>query len=197
MNESQLSALVASAGRHVQGNPGDWDFSSASFVASTLGAGAADPTVAPANALLIENAISQSNAAALKTPSAATDAPVSKTTPRDTVNSILTGLDIVAAIGDDITAIEKGGTAHLHWWGWEANLDEEATQALIHLLSIDVTKLGAVLAAFAAMSPMLAAVAGIMGIVSAALGSDVKNADQGNGVNMKGYLWVGLSVHAN
>jgi hypothetical protein len=104
---------------------------------------------------------------------------------------------LVGRIGDDIAAMHGGGcSAKLHWWGWEAQLDEKGTAALVDLLEMQVTKLGLILAAFSAEVPVLAAIGGILSLVSAVLGADIKAGDlNGKGVNLKGYLWVGLSVH--
>ena len=46
------------------------------------------------------------------------------------------------------------------------------------------------------VSPVFAAVGGILGIVATSVAGEVTSADTGNGVVMKGYLWVGIAVDA-
>ena len=213
MNENQLSSLVVTVSDSgvISGDPGDWAFNQVHFnlmkaavadVGGVGGGGAvaappANPNVTPAQAALINQAVVQSNAAATLTPAAATGEEVTSKTASSTIASVLTGLNVIADIGDDISNLEAGGKAHLHWWGWEASLDEVATQALIRLLGRDITELATVLAALAAIIPVAAAIGGCLGIVAAALAAQVNAADSNNphtGVSLKGYLWVGLSA---
>lgn len=209
MTNDQLSALIASTENDnlVSGDPGQWSFNppssvfanaNSSVIADVDGGGTAvaTPVVSPTQAL-VQNAVNQSNAAAATTPSAATDQDVTSQTPKSTIGSVISAVTTIGDIGDDIAALEKGGSAHLHWWGWEATLNEDATKALEHILGQDATGIAVALAALATIMPVAAAISGMLGIVAASLDGIIANADSGNGVNLKGYLWVGISVHGN
>ena len=214
MNAQQLSNIVTtvSDSQMISGNPGDWSLVPLQLamaaartvrsrvVSAAAGGGGAAAATAPAisagEAALITPALDKSNAAAVTTPSAAGGTPVTSNTPPSTIQQILQDLNVVGEIGADISALEGHGKAMLHWWGWEADLDETGTKALSHLLTTDMKDLAAVAAALAAISPVLAAVSGIISIVSGALAAEVSAGDAGNGVVIKGYLWVGIAVSA-
>jgi hypothetical protein len=208
MTNDDLSILIANTDAQslVTGDPGDWAFNPTPFIllsatANFGAAPAAAPTPAPTavaagQAQLVQQAVAQSNTAAATTPTAATDTDVTSKTPSSVIAN---GLSIITTIGDigaDVAALEAGGTAHLHWWGWEATLNESATQALNNILGKDVVGVAAAMAALASIIPVVAAISGILGIVSAALDADITGVDKGKGVNLKGYLWVGLHVTA-
>jgi hypothetical protein len=187
---------IASTSGMVSGTPGQWSVSAPAAPAGILYAAAA-PVIPTADGQLVQNAVDKSNNAAATTPAAASGTPVTSSTPPDKVTQVLTDLNVIGHIGDDLSAMEAHGVATLHWWGWEAKFDEPGTQALAHLLGTDMTQLSAVLAALSAISPVFAAVGGILGIVAGALAGEVNSADNGhNGVVMKGYLWVGIAVDA-
>jgi hypothetical protein len=224
INGKSLEDIISSAtGTLVVGEPGDWQLVHPATAAIAIHPAAAwaslDAPVAAtplagldaAQQVVVKAAVAKSVAAAAATPSAVTDgAPVNVAAPAvatvsatvgTSVGGIFSGLEAVGQIVGDIVAIHNGGAGKIHWWGWEATLNEPATQALLHLLSYDVPTVGTVLAAaFAAEVPVFAAISGILGIVSGLLGTEVKNADTATptkGVSMKGYLWVGLSVKSN
>jgi|HubBroStandDraft_2_1064218.scaffolds.fasta_scaffold196193_1 hypothetical protein len=199
MDTQQLSDIVTTVSNSpiIGGTPGEWHLVPLHLALATaqpVGGGSAAPVISPGATALLQQAIDKSNAAALTTPAAASGTPVTSNTSPSTIQSIMKGINFVGEIGADIAAMEKGGTATLHWWGWEANLNEAATQALDHLLTTDMKDLAVIAAALAAISPVLAAVSGIVSIVSAALEGDVTAADAGSGVVIKGYLWVGIDV---
>lgn len=210
MDVQQVSQIVSTVDRSglVSGLPGEWTLNSSHlimavnrhFAGPAVAAAPAGPSalaLAPATATIIQTAVDKSNAAASSTPAAGSGQPVSSQTPSDTVTSILQQLNVVANIAQDIQAIEGGGTAQLHWWGWEATLNEAATQGLLHLLGADMTSVSAIAAALIAVSPVLAAVGGILSIVSNTFAQEISSADSNhNGVNLKGYLWVALKATA-
>ncbi|RZU39262.1 hypothetical protein [Edaphobacter modestus] len=97
-------------------------------------------------------------------------------------------------IVEAIVAIQKGGKAHVDdvILGWHAELDEAATQALIHLLMSGVPRLAGLLALFTTQVPVIAAIAGIIAIIGPIIGNSVKSTDQGHGVVIMGTLWLGI-----
>jgi hypothetical protein len=208
MTNDDLSVLIANTDAQslVTGAPGNWAFNPTPFIllstTANLGlAPGAPPTPAPSGvaasqAQLVQQAVAQSNTAAVTTPAAATDTDVTSTTSPTVVSNALSIVTTIGDIGADISALEAGGTAHLHWWGWEATLNESATQALNNILGKDAIGVAAAMAALAPIIPVVAAISGVLGIVAAALDADITSVDKGKGVNLKGYLWVGLHVTA-
>lgn len=200
MDTQTLSTIVQTASNSgmITGTPGNWSVNTFPLVMTThIGAAAVAapaPAIPPAQAALITPAIVKSNAAAQSTPSAATGGPVTSNTPPTTITNVIGGLNVAGNIGADISKMEQNGVATLHWWGWEANLKEPGTQALLHLLTTDATGVCAILAALGAISPVCAAIGATIAILGASEAAQVKGADEGNGVVMKGYLWVGVDV---
>src|SRR5208283_539104 len=203
MNTQQLSSIVATISNSnlVVGMPGSWSLSTAASLpagsrSQAVIAAAPASTLLPGQVALAQAALSKSNAAAQVSPSATSANPVGASTPSGTIQSWLQDLNVVAAIGADISTMEQHGKVKLHWWGWEATWDEQGTKALEHLLATDMKDFTAVTAALATISPVLAAISGIISIVSGALASQISGADAGNGIVLHGYLWVGVDVKA-
>ena len=185
----------------VQGNPGTWTISSATTIHAFLGAqlavasGAPAPAVSAGDALIAQAAVIKSNAAAVATPKAASGNPTTASTAIGIITSFSNRYSNVVEIPAIIQKLEAGTTATLHWWGWEAKLNESATQALLELLGTDVPTLALILGSLAAISAPLAAVAAILGAVSTGLDTWIKQADTAkNGVIIDGYLWIGIWV---
>jgi hypothetical protein len=150
---------------------------------------------------VVQTAINQSNAAALTTPSAAsgnpTTANTSSTTISTIVNGVLGGIDGIESIPEDIKTLEQGTTGTLHWWGWEADLNETATKALEDLLANGSTGIATILTALTPISAPLAAVAAAIKLVAGGLDTAIENKDQGKGVTLEGKLWIDLVLTAN
>jgi len=218
MDTQQLATIVTtvSDSQMISGSPGEWSLVpfqlamaaerkgrmiAAAAAGPRAGAAAAAPALAPAisagDAALAQAAVIRSNAAAETTPAAAGGNTVSSNTPQTVIQTILQDLNVVGEIGADISRMEAGGKATLSWWGWELDLNEDATQAFNHLLTTDMKDLAVVAGALAAISPVLAAISGVISIVSGLLSAQVSAGDtNANGVIVKGYLWIGIAVSA-
>lgn len=193
MTEDQVIALANTPGLFA-GDPGNWMINQgdAGLVA---GGGEGVPALTPDQIDVVQNAVDKSNDAANTTPQAAQGELVTSDKPKDQIKATLGGifddLNVIEKIGDDVVALQKGGKASIHPWGWHATLDEPATQGLIDLLKIEIPKVGLIAAAFSAEVPVLAAVGGVLTIAGAGFGALVEDRDSGkNGVDIKGWLWV-------
>ncbi|RZU40134.1 hypothetical protein [Edaphobacter modestus] len=197
LTDTQTIALLAKIRPYICGTPGHWHYglpSSSLFAASVSTA----PALTDEEQQIVDRAIHLSNQAAQVTPSAASAIPVN-VTQADTdvqskVTNFLTDVVDVSKIVEDIVAIQKGGKAHVDGviLGWLAELDEAATQALIHLLTSGVPRLAGLLALFTTQVPVIAAIAGIIAIIGPIIGNSVTSTDQGYGLVIMGTLWLGI-----
>ena len=217
-NAQQSANLVQNVdtSQIILGTPGAWSVSLAHAViaaqplvaVAAAGAGraavAAGPVPAGAGPLsagqaaLVQSAVNQSNAAAATTPSAASGSATTANTPADTITKVAQGITSIASTPANIKQLEAGTTATLHWWGWELDLNESATQALEALLTTDIEGLMSIGTALAFVSAPLAAVSGIISAVAGALEKWISDEDGDDkaGVVIKGYLWVAVRVTA-
>jgi hypothetical protein len=219
-NANKLIGIVdkVSASQIVAGVPGAWSASLAHavFAAQKLPKGWGGKTLglmSPDEAALVHAAITRSNAGAAAVAGITPASPVTldagnttciaysaaraggPPTPEDIIGDIVKGLTNIADAEKNIKAIEQGGQATLHWWGWELKLKESATTAFESLLKTDIIGLASIATALAFISPVLAAVAGIVSAVSTGLDAWISAEDTAHaGVNIKGYLWVGIWV---
>lgn len=161
------------------------------------------PAAASSDNATIQAAIAKSNQAARITPQAValsddgpgTTSSKSSDDIKSVVGTYIDDLLVVGKIGDDIVGLQKYGSSKLHWWGWEAQITEDGMVPLLDLLGAETAKLGLIIAALASSIPVLAAIGGAIAIVGPILATDIKNGDTNNhGVNLTGYLWLGLSV---
>jgi hypothetical protein len=202
-NAEQTGNIVTNldTAQAVQGTPGAWTISSSITIHALLGAklavvgGGPAPTVTAGQALLAQAAVDKSNAAAASTTGAASGNPTTASTASGVITNIAQGLSNLADTPANIQQLEAGTTATLHWWGWEADLNESATQALLKLLGTDVAGLVSIATALAAISAPLAAIAAVVGAISTGFDVWITAEDtKKNGVIINGYLWVGISV---
>jgi hypothetical protein len=139
----------------------------------------------PTSATVIQNALTQSNAAKSTSPT-----PTGTSTP--VVGSTASDLNIIDSTKDDIDALEKGTVATLQWWGWTLTLTESATQALIRLIQTDFSGLWSIVNAFC---PVLSIFSALEAILTAGLDAWITNEDNAHGgVRIYGYLWIGVWV---
>jgi hypothetical protein len=159
--------------------------------------GAAEGPLTGGQAALVDAAIKNSNAAAVQTPSAASGQHTTADTLLDIINAAMKGLPIISATATDIETIEQGAKATLHWWGWTVELTNDGSKALDKLFNNDLGGLSAILAALTPISAPLAAVAAILGAITTGLSAWIETENKGNGVTLKGYLWIGVDVTSN
>ncbi len=212
-NAQQAQNIVnkINAALAVQGGPGNWSVSLPHIVIASLGlpsnatgaqlAIGAGP-ISLGETAVIQAAVAKSNAAAIATPSAASGQPTTSNTPLNTITTIVQGVTkAVGNIPNDVKALEQGATAKLNWWGWELDLDADATKALESLLTGDVASLMTIMGAIgtATGSAPIAAAAAIITAVAAGLSAWVSQEDSQNtppkGVSICGCLWVAIVVN--
>jgi hypothetical protein len=201
LTDSQTIALLAKIRPHIDGTPGHWHYglSSSSLFAASVGTA---PALTDEEQQIVDRAAHLSNQAVQVTPSAASARPVNVTQAdidvQSKVTNFFTGVADVRKIIENIVAIQKGGKAHVDRviLGWHLELDEAATQALIHLFLSGVPRLAGLLALFTTQVPVIAAIAGIIAIVGPIIVNCVKSTDQGHGVAIMGTLWLGINYVA-
>jgi len=150
---------------------------------------AANPDLQSDDHNAVTRIVAASNSAGTSTPAATPNTPSGGTgaagqIPENMLESVLQDINKAVA---DISAVEDGGTATLHWWGWELSLTETATKSFVELLSGDLTKLTTALGiGTVIVSPPLAGALAIFTIVTGAFATDITNTDtNGNGVTIK------------
>jgi hypothetical protein len=203
-NALQLQSLVDAVdiSGMVAGRPGSLTLSVPHLMAVSFSAAAPNSAAAAAapqpltagQAALVQAAVTQANAAALITPSAASGNPTTANTPASTIQNMVKGVTMIAATPGDLKQLEAGATATLQWWGWTLKLNESSTQALSKLLVNDMAGLTALTKALAPISAPLAATNSMVSAVAAGLHTWISKQDHGHGVVIHGYLFVGLLV---